>query len=76
MTVRELIAKLKEMPPDSEVLHLWDGEPHTAIEVVWLSRDGDVITADDDEVAYSTGARPVGAPTEQEDPYWKTHVCA
>lgn len=72
MKVRDLITELEKMPQDSEVMHLWDGEPRTTIEMVYLSRGGAVITADFGEVCYSTEARPVDAPTEQEDKYWET----
>ena len=73
MKVRELIARLKEMPQDLQVLHLWDGEARTGIEYVWLCRDKDfVITADENEVCYSTGTRPATAPDQRSDPYWNT----
>jgi hypothetical protein len=72
MTVRELIERLKVMPLDADVAHLWDGEPRTNIEHVWLSRAGDVVTADNGMVVYSTEARPEDAPTADEGPYWYT----
>ena len=72
MKVKDLIEQLKAMPPEAEVFHLWDGEARTEINCVWLAQSGKVITADFDEVAYSTKTRPTGAPTEDEDPYWKT----
>jgi hypothetical protein len=57
---------------DAEVLHLWHGSPRTAISVVYLSRMGDVITSDFDEMVSYTEARPEGAPTYEEDRYWST----
>lgn len=72
MTTKQLIEKLQSMPPDAEVMHLWDGELRTTIEHVWVSRGGDVVTADCKEVAYSDCDRPVGAPTSEQDPYWQT----
>lgn len=72
MKVRELIEKLQLMPMDADVLHLWDGEARTAIEFVWLSQDGNVISADFGMVCYSDETRPVGAPTKAQDMYWKT----
>jgi hypothetical protein len=72
MIVRKLIEALGAMPQDAEVLHLWDGAPRTGIEHVWLARSGDVMTADDEMVAYDTDARPLDAPTAEEDEYWKT----
>ena len=72
MKVSELIKCLKEMPEDAEVFHLWDGEARTIINHVWLSRSGDVITADSGMTCYSTETRPIDAPTKEEDRYWET----
>lgn len=72
MQVKELIEKLKTMPQDAEVKHLWDGDPRTTINFVWLSKGGVVITADYDEVCYSGINRPRGAPSSGEDLYWST----
>lgn len=72
MTVKELIEKLKELPQNAKVFHLWDGEPRTAINVVYESKNGSVITSDYKELCYSTSARPKNAPTSEEDRYWKT----
>lgn len=70
MTVKKLIEELKAMPPDVEVMHLWDGEPRTTIEHVWLARGGFVVTSDDGMVCYSENSRPEGAPTKKEDNFW------
>nr|BDD48126.1 hypothetical protein 42 [Balneolaceae bacterium] len=72
MKTKELIEKLKEMPQDAEVYHLWDGELRTGINVVYESKGGDVVTADNDMVCYTDSSRPVGAPSEAENRYWKT----
>ena len=72
MRVSELIYALKKMPQDAEVEHLWDGEPRTAINFVYLSKDGRVITADYNQDCYSTAGRPVDAPTRDEQTYWST----
>ena len=71
MKVKELIELLKELPQESEVYHLWDGEPRTAIEVLWVSRTGSVITADFGEVCYDGDVRPVSAPTKKECACWR-----
>lgn len=60
MRVRELIARLEEMPEDAEVKHVWDGEARTDIEFVWLSKKGDVITIDTSEPVYSNHNLPKG----------------
>lgn len=77
MKVNELIEVLKKMPQDAEVLHLWDGEPRTGIQFVWLAREEEdgkklVITSDYDEVCYKEKNRPIGAPTVKQDRYWHT----
>jgi hypothetical protein len=72
MNVIELIEALSRMPPRANVKHVWDGVARTEIRHVWLSRDGEVMTADAEEVVYDTGDRPVDAPTMEEDLYWRT----
>ena len=72
MKTKELIAALETMPPDANVTHLWDGEARTSIEHVWLSRGGYVVTADCEMSCYSDDTRPLTAPTEDEDPVWRT----
>lgn len=69
MKVRELVAALAGMPQDAEVLHIWDGYPRTAIELVWATEDGRVMTADCGMVVYDLLDRPAGSPT---DKYWDT----
>ncbi len=70
MKVEELIEVLKTMPPDAEVFHLWDGEPRTAIELVWVSKSGTVITSDYEQHCYSDEGRPIKAPSENETLSW------
>lgn len=72
MIVKDLIEILKTMPQDAPVLHLWDGAPRTAIEHVWVSRGGIVITADCGEHCYANEDRPSSAPTEDQQPLWHT----
>jgi hypothetical protein len=72
MKVYELIKELKGMPKDANVYHLWDGELRTEIQHVWLSRGGDVVTADNEQVCYSTESRPCEAPTSKQSSYWKS----
>ena len=70
MKVKELIEKLNWLPQDVDVCHLWDGEPRTEINLVWLSKGGYVVTSDYDQACYSNDARPLNAPTEEEDYHW------
>lgn len=72
MNVRQLIERLQAMPPDADVRHLWDGVSRTAIEHVWLSKAGDVVTADFGMVCYRTEDRPIDAPDADTDRYWET----
>uniref|UniRef100_A0A6M3LNX1 Uncharacterized protein n=1 Tax=viral metagenome TaxID=1070528 RepID=A0A6M3LNX1_9ZZZZ len=70
MNVYEVIVALSKMPLSANVFHLGDGECRTEINLVWLGKDGDVVTSDFDMVLYSEECRPIGAPSEKEDPYW------
>jgi hypothetical protein len=72
MTVKELIIELQKMPQEARVFHLWDGEPRTAINIVYETKNGRVMTSDYEMVCYSTDARPKDAPTSEEDRYWNT----
>jgi len=72
MKVKELIEKLKELPQEARVFHLWDGEPRTAINVVYESLNGSVITSDYEQVCYSSTARPKTAPSRDDDMFWYT----
>ena len=72
MTVKQLIEKLKELPQDARVFHLCDGEPRTAINVVYETKNGTVMTADYEQVCYSSSARPKDAPNSEESRYWET----
>jgi hypothetical protein len=72
MKVAKLIECLQAMPANADVFQLWDGELRTAIEHVWLAKDGSVGTGDFDQVLYTGDSRPVGAPTSEQDPYWRT----
>ena len=72
MTVAQLIKALEAMPKSADVFHLWHGEARTVINHVWLSRGGDVVTADYGMTCFSGKTRPADAPTEKEDPSWQT----
>lgn len=71
MKVKELIEALKNMDQEADVRHLWDGEPRTDIEHVYMGKTGFCITSDGFEVAYSNDGRPIQAPDESTDPYWR-----
>jgi len=72
MKVKELIEKLKELPPEAKVFHLWDGRPRTQINVVYEAKNGNVVTSDYDMVCYPSSARPKDAPNSDEDEFWET----
>ena len=72
MKVRRLIEKLKLMDQDAEVYHLWDSEPRTAIERVYMGKTGLCITADFNQGACSNEGRPKNAPTFKQLQYWST----
>lgn len=72
MRVMQAIEQLKKMPPHAEIFHIWDGEARTAIEHIYVSKGGDVMTADEDMNVYTDSSRPVDAPSSIDKPYWKT----
>jgi hypothetical protein len=72
MSVEQVIEKLKELPPQAEVFHLWDGEPRTAINIVYEAADGTVITADYDQPCYLPIKRPKDGPCLYDSTYWNT----
>lgn len=72
MTVQELIKALSKMPQDARVFHLWDGEPRTAINVVYETKNGKVMTADYEQVCYSDNAMPKDAFRTHIGAYWHT----
>lgn len=72
MKVWQLILKLSTMPLNAMVLHVWDGHARTRIKHVWLSRIGDVITADDGEVVYGKSTRPIWLTGDENNDYWET----
>lgn len=59
MKVKDLIKQLKKMPKDAIVMQLWDGEPRTEINVVYLSKKGEVITSDFNEKCWSEESQPI-----------------
>lgn len=72
MKVNELITILLAMPQNAEIFHSWDGEARTGINVIWLARNGTVVTSDYGMHCYSTASRPLSAPTSYEEQYWKS----
>ena len=72
MIVSKLIEKLKKMPQDVEVGHVWDGGVGSQINFVWLAKNGEVVTADYGHNVYDADDRPINAPNEEKDLYWKT----
>jgi len=72
MKVKDLIIELQKMPQEAKVFHLWDGEPRTEINIVYKSKDGNVVTADFSEDCYSTSSRPEDAPSYEEQRHWQT----
>ena len=70
MNVRVLISALSSMPLETKVVCVWDGEPRSDIDDLWLAKDGYVVLISKNESCYSDGARPKDAPTSKERPYW------
>lgn len=71
MTIKEIIEVLKTMPQDAQMGHLWDGAVRSMVDGIYLSQSGVVVGAPEGEPAYNDEDRPVGAPNENEDRYFK-----
>jgi hypothetical protein len=64
VTVKELQNKLAELPGDSDVWYLWDGEARTEVEFIYLAKSGKVIltyywTRYQPDLPYSVEDQPV-----------------
>lgn len=70
MNVGELINILETMPKDAKVFHIWDGEPRTAIDIVYLSKSGSVMTIAYNSPVYSEKARPLDDTTSDSKVYY------
>lgn len=70
MTTKELIDVLTPLPPEAPVGLLWDGAVRSNADGAYLSQGGVVVIGPDWEMAYDDEDRPVGAPTEKEDPFF------
>ena len=72
MKVRELIMRLGVMPPDAEVMLLYDGELRDNCDHVWLTRNGQTVgLGAENEPIYSDASRPANAPCVGDEPYWR-----
>lgn len=72
MIVSDAIKELLKMPQDAELSQLWDGELRTDVNIIYLARNGKVVTSDYNQVCYSEEARPTESPTVKQEPYWST----
>jgi len=72
MNVRELIDALKDLNPEAKVGMVWDGANRTDVDVVYMSRSGEVCLSWFGQTVYETEDRPVHAPTREQEQYWKT----
>ncbi len=71
MPVWKLVLKLLFMPITAKVKHIWDGEPRTAINHIWLSHQGEVMTADNEEIVYTSRHWPENINRDREK-IWRT----
>jgi len=73
MKVSDLISHLQSMPQHVDVACIWDGEPRSSIDHVWLAPDTEegpqVMLASFGDVVYNYRCRPVGH-QDKEMPYW------
>lgn len=71
MKNEELIKILSELPKEAEVLHLWDGSPRTSIEIVYLSKSGNIITSDYGQYVSDNEHTPVGSDDLNDNEYFQ-----
>lgn len=69
MKVKELIKNLQELPQDADAFYLYDGFCTCEVEGAYLANSGEVIIMDS-QVVYHDYSRPVGSPTEKDEPYF------
>ncbi len=72
MRVSELVAQLQVMPRDAEVGIIYDGSYRLDADVCYVARSGVVLLCGSGEVVYNTVDRPLDAPVDDVDPYWRT----
>lgn len=72
MKVSHLIEALLRLPQDHSVWVVYDGAARQPVEHAWPTSDGRVLLAGSERAVYYSADRPIGAPTQEEDPYWQT----
>lgn len=72
MKVSDLIKALEGMPPDANVGTMHDGIGANGVDLVWLSKGGNVVMSGFGEPVYDDEDRPLTAPSEAEDSAWYT----
>lgn len=71
MTVEKLIIELSKLPQNAEVSAVYDGAARKDVNIAYLSNSSGVCLADFKDVLYYDADRPIGAPTEAQDKYFK-----
>lgn len=72
MKVKELIAALKKMPPEAEVIGYSDREVEAGTDLVYVGKQGDVILTYHGMNVTHDFARPKDAPSVKEEMHWST----
>lgn len=61
MRVKRLKEILQTMPDDAFIRYIWDGEPRSDVQNVWLSKSGIVMISDDNSTVYQEDSIPINA---------------
>lgn len=61
MTVAELIKNLQTFPQDKQVQYVWDGDPRSIVDFVWLARNKEIVVLSGEGEYVSEDFAPDGA---------------
>lgn len=65
MNAKELRKLLENLPDDANVKALWDGEVRSQVRHVWITRDGDIVLADQNQDVFHAADYPKDIPVTQ-----------
>jgi len=58
MNVKQVIEQLQTLPKDANVFYVWDSEPRSEVEEIYVAQSGKVILKTEDDVVYNENEKP------------------